>query len=393
MGHDTDETSATPGNKLTQSQRQHAIPVSYVQSSFSNLVPNSEKQEIPSSPRRLVEGYKRYSRVANNDDELPTTAPAPKRARLAEAAEWSPKKQHTASYHQQSVPQHPATQHSAPQHSAPQLPEIQHPALSTQQTRAIPYQDASGTGQETSFVPVPEAQEQSRQLHRILLCPADAYFDILSLANGTDMFALVEASWLNLSFMLHPRVCPLPDSVKALSRVNDAYAWIQKHPGLAQPYVPPPPMPHLAQATLSTRRSSVAASVPKVDTVREPQKLWASTGTQPNLSPQQFRSGPARVLGSPPPRTFAPRPSSHVYVNDGKPTIRPTVGWQFRELGGETWVWHKGRWRPLLQSSSTFQGLRVDEDGWIMPIMNRDFNENQWRKVQSQAKFEFNSHP
>lgn len=379
MGHDTDETSATPGNKLTQSQRQHAIPVSYVQSSFSNLVPNSEKQETSSSPRRLVEGQKRYAPVANNDDELP--APAPKRVRLTEAAERSPKKQHTASYHQRSVPQHPAIQHSAPRHSA------------TQQTRAVPYQDASEVGQETSFVPVPNAQEQSRQLNRILSYRADAYFDILSLANGTDMFALVEASWLNLSFMLHPRVCPLPDAVKALSRVNDAYSWIQKHPGSAQPYVPPPKMPHLAQATLSPRRSSVAPSVAKVDTVREPQKLWDSTGTQPNLSPQQSRSGPARVLGSPPHRTFAPRPSSHIYVNNGNPTIRPAVGWQFRELGGETWVWNKGRWRPLLQKCPTFQGLRVDEGGWIMPIMNRDFNENQWRKVQSQAKFEFNSHP
>lgn len=239
---------------------------------------------------------------------------------------------------------------------------------------------------------MPDAQEQSRQLHRILLCPADAYFDILSLANGTDMLVLVEASWLNLSFLLHPRICPLPDAANALSRVNDAYSWIQKHPGSAQPHVSTTPMPPVAQDTLSNPRASFASSSPRADTVKEPQKSWDSTGTQPHIAPQQPESGPTREFEAPPLRTFGPRPSSHIYVSNGKPTIRPAVGWQFRELGGEKRVWYKGRWRALIQDRPGFQGLRVDKDGWIMPILDCDLNENQWSKTQGQAKFEFNSH-
>lgn len=380
MGHDTDETSATPGNRLTQGERKHRISVSHILSSLSDFVSNSEMQEISPSPKGRVGGYKRYARVDSNNDELPTTAPPSKRARCSEADEWGSDNQHLEPYR-------------AMQYPAPQRPAIQHQALSTQQTREVPHQNAPRTGRETSSVPIPDAQDQSRQLHRILLCPADAYFDILSLANGTERVPLVEASWLDLSFMLHPRICPLPDAVKALSRVNDAYAWIQKHPGSAQPYVSPPPMPPLAQDTLSASRASVAASPPRVDTVTEPQQPWDSPNTQPHLSPQQPRSGPARVLDPPPPRTFASKPSSHIYVSNGRPIIRPAVGWQFREHGGETRVWYDGRWRPLIQSSSTFQGLRVDEDGWIMPIMNRSFSESKWKKVQGQAKLEFNSHP
>lgn len=170
---------------------------------------------------------------------------------------------------------------------------------------------------------------------RILLCPADAYFDILSLANGTDMAALGEASWLNLSFLLHPKLCPLSDAVKALCRVNDAYAWIQRHPRLAQPHVSLAPMPHVAQATLPPPRASSAASSPRVDSAREPQQPWDSLSTQwqPHFSTQQPESDTSRSLKPPLRRKFPPSPSSHVYVSHGKP-IRTLVEWQFRKTRG-----------------------------------------------------------
>lgn len=201
--------------------------------------------------------------------------------RLTEATKWNLKNEDSTSYDQasqQSVVQNPALQHSATPYPEPRLPALQHPmnqhpALSTQQTRPLPHRKRSLAIQEIPSVPIPDVQEQSRQLRRILLCPADAYFDILSLANGTDMAALVEASWLNLSFLLHPKLCPLPDAVKALCRVNDAYAWIQRHPGLAQPHGSLAPMPHVAQATLPPPRASSAASSPRVDSAREPQQL------------------------------------------------------------------------------------------------------------------------
>lgn len=57
------------------------------------------------------------------------------------------------------------------------------------------------------------------------------------------------------------------------------------------------------------------------------------------------------------------------------------------------WVWYKGRWQSLIQDYPTFQGLRVDKDGWIMPIINCALNVTQRKKIRGQAKFEFNSHP
>lgn len=174
-----------------------------------------------------------------------------------------------------------------------------------------------------------------------MLCPADAYFDILSLANGTDLCELVEASWLHLSFLIHPRICPIPDAAKALSRVNDAYSWIQKHPGLAQPHNSPQPVPHVAHDTLSTPKASSSTTFPRADTVRKPQQQCDSPGTQPHFASQQAGWDTA------PAKTYGPRPSSHIYVKNGKPTIRPVVGWQFREHEGETRVWHQGRWRSL----------------------------------------------
>lgn len=61
-------------------------------------------------------------------------------------------------------------------------------------------------------------------------------------------------------------------------------------------------------------------------------------------------------------------------------TVRRVVGWQFREHGGETKVWYQRRWRDLIQSRPDFQGVRVDADGWIMPVLSSRLNDNQQKK-------------
>lgn len=271
-----------------------------------------------------------------------------------------------------------------PQHPATQLPALQHPAIhypthSIWQTPSQPHQNQSSTSQPPSSEPIDDTQQQYQQLHRILSCHKDAYFDILSLANGTDMPVVIQASWHNLSYLVNPVGCRLPDAALAFSRVNDAYAWIQAHPGLPQP-------------TPSTPRASLAASSLGANTVRESQQSWDSPGTRPHIAPQQPESGPTRRFGSPPPGRSSPKPSSHIYVRNGEPTLRPAVGWQFRKIRGETRVWCEGQWRSLIQNSPEFKGLRVNTYGWIMPKFNHTLSRSQYRMVREQAKVEFNSH-
>lgn len=356
-----------------------------------------------------------------------------------------------------------------------------------------------------------DTQEQSRQIHRILTCPPDAYFDILSLANGTDRLSLVEMSWLDLSYLVHPRRCSFPEAVKALCRVNDAYSWIQKHPGVPQPHVPVPSPPKLAQDVTSAPNMLPAPSTPAKRIIEGPQqpRVSASTQNQPTQQQSEFRRGTARpifremrieapkpisnvsstqtrpalqqpeshptprlnpsthraikkepyswnISGSqthpatqqPPPQSPESRPhgqttqlkpsgyatkelsspespstkthdvqshsvhwkylqgldlapnweyparrSSHVYSINGKPTIRPAVGWQFRNQGGETMVWWDRRWRKLIQGRPGFEGVHIDEEGWIMPILSGYMSERMWTRAREQAEFEFNNHP
>lgn len=56
-------------------------------------------------------------------------------------------------------------------------------------------------------------------------------------------------------------------------------------------------------------------------------------------------------------------------------------------------VWYSGRWRALIQNRPSFTGVRVGEGGYIMPTLSEFLNANQQKKVDGQAKFEFNSHP
>lgn len=125
----------------------------------------------------------------------------------------------------------------------------------------------------------------------------------------------------------------------------------------------------------------------------ESQQSRDSPGTQPHIAPQQPKSGPTHKFATPPPETFDPRPSSHIYVTNGEPTVRPVVGWQFKKMKGKTRVWSKGRWRKLIQNRRDFQGLRVDMNGWIMPVLDPPLSEIPWGHVRDQAKVEFNSHP
>lgn len=258
----------------------------------------------------------------------------------------------------------------------PQHPAIQYPIHSIWQTPSQPHQKQSSTSQPPSSEPIEDVQQQSRQIHRILSCRKDAYFDILSLANGTDMPVVIEASWHNLSWLVNPVGCRLPNAKLAFSRVHDAYAWIRAHPGLPQPYIPPQ-TPPVTQDTPSTPRESLAASSPGIDTSTEP---------------QQSKSGSRRRFATPPSRRCSPKSSSDIYVTNGKPFARPVEGWQFRDFRGEKRVWYNGRWRRLIQNRRDFQGLRVNKHGWIMPIFNRTLSLSQWRTVQEQAKVEFNSH-
>ncbi|KAL2274353.1 hypothetical protein FJTKL_03270 [Diaporthe vaccinii] len=48
---------------------------------------------------------------------------------------------------------------------------------------------------------------------------------------------------------------------------------------------------------------------------------------------------------APPDATKAPTPAAHIYRNDrGGVKIRPTVGWQFRQIKGIKKVWYDGKW-------------------------------------------------
>lgn len=390
MKQDTDKTSATPGKQLKQNETEHDISVSHGRLSLGELLPNPEQQEDFSTTRERVESQEGYAGVDRDDDELFTTASPSMHARLTEAIDPHPKNEHPASYDEapeQTVPQHPATQLPGIQH-----PAIQHSAPSILETPSPPHQNPSSTSQSPPSEPVQNTQEQSRQIHRILSCPTDAYFDILSLANGTDLPPLIRASKIELSYLLHSIVCPHPDADLALSRVNGAYAWIQEHPGLSQPYVPSPTMPPVTQDTPSTSRASPAASSLEKDTVRESQQPSDSPGTEPDITTQQPGSGTTHIHEMPPPTTFGPRPSSEIYVINGEPTVRPSVGWQFREFEGETRVWYNGRWRKLIQNRPEFRGLRVDEHGWIMPVLDRTLSWRNQKHVRAQARFEFNSH-
>lgn len=260
-------------------------------------------------------------------------------------------------------------------------------------------QGQSSASRPASPSPAPNGEEQSRQIERILNCPANAYFDILSLANGTDMGSLVEGSWLSLSFMLHPRRCPHPDAVKALSRVNDAYAWIQRHPGLAQPDAAPLPLPHLGQAMSMAPKASVTTTPARKEAEQARQQSGEGPSQQPTQQPQpptaseQPQDGHVRTLVPRPRKTYPARRSSHIYTSNGRPTIRPTQGWQFREIRGEVRVWHRGNWKRLIQNRPDFQGVDVDAEGWIVPILRGVLSEERKEKISGQAQFEFNTHP
>lgn len=232
---------------------------------------------------------------------------------------------------------------------------------------------------------------------------------------------------------MHPRICPLPGAVEALSRVNDAYSWIKKNPGLRQPHVPASPPVSVTHDALGSQRTRLAPPIPRGHAVEEPQQSQISSGSQTQPAPQQSESRPTRSpthstsgevtikeesqspdtsgdptqpapqhtmswdqtrgLDPPPLWTFPARRSSHIYVSNGRPTVRPVVGWQFRKRGGETRVWYNARWRALIQNRPEFRGVYVDEYGWIMPSMSGGISENLRRKIQGQAKYEFNSHP
>lgn len=154
------------------------------------------------------------------------------------------------------------------------------------------------------------------------------------LANCTDRSSLIEISWLDLYFLVHPRRCPLPGAVKALSRANDAYSWIQKHPGLAQPHSLASPLPPLAQDALSAPKAWVAPSTPRGHTIEEPKQSWNDSGAQTQPAPRHpvTWDDPREIV--PPPRwTYPPRPSSHIYVTNGQ-TYNPPGG---RMAVSEAW--------------------------------------------------------
>lgn len=103
---------------------------------------------------------------------------------------------------------------------------------------------------------------------------------------------------------------------------------------------------------------------------------------------------PHHSFSEPPPNANRdPDPAAHIYRNEKGVTIRPKIGWQFREFEGITKVWHDGKWRPLIRDQPDFQGVRETRDGWILPLMagwNEAPSETR-RRWELQGKVEFNS--
>ncbi|KAL1869140.1 hypothetical protein Daus18300_005677 [Diaporthe australafricana] len=260
---------------------------------------------------------------------------------------------------------------------APKRARVENNPPATQGLVLSPRESTSDRPSSLPMAPQPNSSpkvEQHQQIERILNLPSDAYYDILSLANRTSMSMMIDPMFINLSLLVHPGRCQHPQALQALVRVNDAYAWISRHPGQAQPFVSsplPPPMASPAPAPVP-----VAAPAP--------------SASQPLVVPHDPWSGD---LESPPSRQFAPRPSSHIYVRNGEPFIRPAVGWQFRTRGGETRVWVRRRFRRLIQDYEGFEGVRFGEDGWIVPILSVNYSRKYRQKIENQAKFEFNTHP
>ncbi|KAL1880097.1 hypothetical protein Daus18300_001460 [Diaporthe australafricana] len=153
------------------------------------------------------------------------------------------------------------------------IPIIQQAAAPPQQMPPPPIQAAP-------LVPVHEHLAQSRIIAWVLFRPADAYYDILGLANGTPLYDVLERAWLNMTLLAHPFRCTLPNALQAFHRVNDAYCWIRAHLGWAQPYVPPPPQTPVAQGASNAPQAAFIAAFPGGGTVMVPQQPWDNRGTQ-----------------------------------------------------------------------------------------------------------------
>lgn len=99
-------------------------------------------------------------------------------------------------------------------------------------------------------------------------------------------------------------------------------------------------------------------------------------------------------FSEPPPNANRdPSPAAHIYRNEKGVFMRPTTGWQFREVGGITKVWYEGQWRPLIQDQPSFKGVRESKDGWIIPMMagSKRASLQQRTRWELQGRVEFNS--
>lgn len=135
--------------------------------------------------------------------------------------------------------------------------------------------------------------------------------------------------------------------------------------------------------------------------------IGAESRRSKRVTPIKSGSGPANQQTStvtpkvsqhsfsepPPNANRGPTPAAHVYHNEKGVFVRPTTGWQFRQVEGTTKVWYDGQWRPLIQDQPSFKGVRESKDGWIIPMMagSKRASLQQRRRWELQGRVEFNS--
>lgn len=56
-------------------------------------------------------------------------------------------------------------------------------------------------------------------------------------------------------------------------------------------------------------------------------------------------------------------------------------------------MYFQHRYRSLIRNRADFAGLRVDDEGWIVPVLSGNPTPTTIRKLNQIARFEFNSHP